>query len=98
MAHAMYFIFAPLPHKLKDLVKGRDVLSDTGSIDETNLQRCQKAVGISTQITSMLSSLYIGSFHFEIAMVLAAQCAAKKHKKSRKNGLGPPQEDFQCPF
>ena len=47
-----------------------DVLSDTGSIDETISQRCQKALGISTQINSMLSSICLGRFHFDIVMVL----------------------------
>ena len=44
-----------------------DILSEKGTIDETIKERNQKATGIISQISSMLS---LGSFHFEIAMVL----------------------------
>ena len=47
-----------------------DVISDSGTIDENISQRCQRALGIITQISSMLSSISFGSFHFDIAMVL----------------------------
>ena len=47
-----------------------DVISETGSIDETIAQRSQKALGITTQISSILSSICLGNFHFDIAMVL----------------------------
>ena len=47
-----------------------DVLSEKGTIDETIEQRCQKAYGIISQITSMLSSISLGCFHFDIALVL----------------------------
>ena len=46
------------------------VISEAGTIDETIIQRCQKALGITTQISSMLSSVCLGNFHFDIAMVL----------------------------
>ena len=47
-----------------------DVICENGLLDETILQRGQKAEGITTQITSILSSIHLGSFHFDIAMVL----------------------------
>ena len=47
-----------------------DILSEKGIIDETIKERNQKATGIISQISSMLSSITLGSFHFEIAMVL----------------------------
>ena len=47
-----------------------DVISDTGTIDATVAQRCQKAIGLITQISSILSSISLGNFHFDIAMVL----------------------------
>ena len=47
-----------------------DVLSANGTIDETIIQRGQKSEGIITQISSILSSIHLGSFHFDIAMVL----------------------------
>ena len=47
-----------------------DVISETGTIDETVLQRTLKATGITSQIISMLSSITLGSFNFDIALVL----------------------------
>ena len=47
-----------------------DIISEQGTIDETVKQRSQKAVGIISQISSILSSVCLGSFHFDIAMVL----------------------------
>ena len=47
-----------------------DVLSDKGTIDETIILRNQKAIGIISQISSILSSGSLGSFHFDIALVL----------------------------
>ena len=47
-----------------------DVISESGLIDETILQRSKKAIGITTQITSILSSINLGNYHFDIAMVL----------------------------
>ena len=47
-----------------------DVISEDGSLDGTIAQRGQKSEGIITQISSILSSVYLGSFHFDIAMVL----------------------------
>ena len=47
-----------------------DVLSETGTIDETVAQRGQKATGIISQISSMLGSISLGSFHYDIALVL----------------------------
>ena len=43
-----------------------DVLSDKGTLDATINHRNQKAVGISTQICSMLSSISLGNFHIDI--------------------------------
>ena len=50
--------------------KLRDILSENGAVDETILERNLKAIGIISQISSMLSSICLGSYHFEIAMVL----------------------------
>ena len=47
-----------------------DVLCENGTIDETIALRSQKATGIITQISSMLSSISLGSYHFDIALVL----------------------------
>ena len=47
-----------------------DVLSENGSIDETISQRGQKATGITSQINSMLNSITLGSYHYDIALVL----------------------------
>ena len=47
-----------------------DVLSEKGTIDETVSQRCQKAIGIISQVSSMLSSVCLGSFYIDIALVL----------------------------
>ena len=47
-----------------------DVISEKGTIDETISQRSQKAIGIISQISSILSSVCLGNFHFDIAMVL----------------------------
>ena len=47
-----------------------DVISETGTIDETVLQRSLKATGITSQIISILSSITLGSFNFDIALVL----------------------------
>ena len=47
-----------------------DIISEQGTIDETVKQRSQKAVGIISQISSILASVCLGSFHFDIAMVL----------------------------
>ena len=44
--------------------------SETGQIDATIAHREQKAEGVITQISSILSSISLGSFHFDIAMVL----------------------------
>ena len=38
-----------------------DVLSEKGTIDETITQRCQKGIGIISQVSSMLSSVCLGS-------------------------------------
>ena len=46
------------------------VICQNGSLDATIEQRCQKSVGIITQISSLLSSISLGNFHFNIAMVL----------------------------
>ena len=43
-----------------------DAISETGQIDETITQRGQKAEGIITQISSILSSISLGSFDFDI--------------------------------
>ena len=47
-----------------------DVLCEKGTIDETINKRSQKALGIISQINSILSTVSLGSFHFDIAMVL----------------------------
>ena len=47
-----------------------DIISDKGTIDETINVRSQKALGIITQISSILASVSLGSFHFDIALVL----------------------------
>ena len=47
-----------------------DVVSDAGTIDATIDQRGQKAEGITTQIASILSSISLGNFHFDIALVM----------------------------
>ena len=47
-----------------------DVICETGTLDGTIKERCQRAVGIITQISSILSSVHLGNFHFDIAMVL----------------------------
>ena len=47
-----------------------DVISENGKVDETVLQRTQKATGITNQISSILSSICLGSFHYDIALVL----------------------------
>ena len=47
-----------------------DVISDNGSLDATIEERCNRSVGIITQISSLLSSVSLGNFHFDIAMVL----------------------------
>ena len=46
------------------------MLSENGSIDETISQRGQKATGITSQINSMLNSITLGSYHYDIALVL----------------------------
>ena len=73
-----------------------DVISDTGRINATIAQREQKAEGIITQISSILSSISLGSFHFDIAIVPReaffinsimsnlAQCQVKPCPKLRK--------------
>ena len=45
-----------------------DIISEQGTM--TVKQRSQKAVGIISQISSILASVCLGSFHFDIAMVL----------------------------
>ena len=47
-----------------------DVICENGTLDATIEQRGQRAEGIITQISSILSSIHLGSFHFDIAMVL----------------------------
>ena len=47
-----------------------DIISDSGTIDATIEQRGQKAEGITTQIVSILSSISLGNFHFDIALVM----------------------------
>ena len=47
-----------------------DVISETGTIDETIIQRGQKATGIISQISSILSSICLGSYNFDIALVM----------------------------
>ena len=47
-----------------------DVISENGTIDETIAQRGQKATGIISQIASILTSICLGSFHFDIALVM----------------------------
>ena len=47
-----------------------DIISEKGTIEENILARTQKATGITSQISSILSSICLGSFYFEIAMVL----------------------------
>ena len=47
-----------------------DVISENGTINETIVQRSQKSIGITSQITSMLASISLGSFHFDIALVM----------------------------
>ena len=47
-----------------------DIISENGTIDETIEQRGQKATGIISQIASILSSISLGSFHFDISLVM----------------------------
>ena len=47
-----------------------NVLTSKGTLDETINQRYQKALGISTQISTMLSSVYLGNFHFDTSMLM----------------------------
>ena len=47
-----------------------DVISEKGTIDETISLRSKKAIGIISWISSILSSVCLGNFHFDIAMVL----------------------------
>ena len=47
-----------------------DVLSESGTIDETIVQRGHKAIRIISQISSMLGSISLGNFHYDIALVL----------------------------
>ena len=47
-----------------------DVICENGTLDATIEQRGQRSEGIITQISSILSSIHLGSFHFDIAMVL----------------------------
>ena len=47
-----------------------DVISETWTIDETIIQRGQKATGIISQISSILSSICLGSYNFDIALVM----------------------------
>ena len=48
-----------------------DVISENGKNDETVLQRTHKATGIINQISSILSSICLGSFNYDIALVLS---------------------------
>ena len=60
-------------HSMKNVTQASylgDILSENGAVDETILERNLKAIGIISQISSMLSSICLGSYHFEIAMVL----------------------------
>ena len=59
----------PMKHVTQASYLG-DILSEKGTIDETILERNLKSIGIISQISSILSSICLGSFHFEIAMVL----------------------------
>ena len=47
-----------------------DIISESGTIDATIEQRGQKAEGITPQIVSILSSISLGNFHFDIALVM----------------------------
>ena len=47
-----------------------DIICESGTVDLTVEERGQKATGITSQISSMLSSISLGSFHFDIALVL----------------------------
>ena len=47
-----------------------DFISEKGTDNETIEQRSKKAIGIITQIFSILSSISLESFHFDIAIVL----------------------------
>ena len=47
-----------------------DLISENGTIDETIIQRSQKSIGLTIQITSMLASISLSSFHFDIALVM----------------------------
>ena len=47
-----------------------DVINESGTIDKTILQRSKKATGINTQISAMLSSISLGRYHYDIALVI----------------------------
>jgi hypothetical protein len=49
-----------------------DVLSESGTIDETilHVQRGHKAIGIISQISSMLGSISLGNFHYDMPLGL----------------------------
>ena len=47
-----------------------DYINSSGNINDTVAARGTKAVGIISQVSSILSSVSLGMFYFDIAMVL----------------------------
>ena len=56
--------------KLPQVTYLGDTLNSSGDINDTVSSRAMKAIGINSQISSILSNISLGMFHFEIALVL----------------------------
>ena len=46
-----------------------DILSTTGSVDNTIEKRRQKGIGIISQITGIINGLSLGHYYFKIAFI-----------------------------
>ena len=51
-----------------------DEINSLGDIDDTIASRITKAIGLRTQIRSMIKSISLGSYYFEIALVFREAC------------------------
>ena len=47
-----------------------DIINEEGNVNSTIDERCQKGIGIVSQISSMLNSISLGFYYIEIALIL----------------------------
>ena len=73
-----------------------DISNISGDINDTVSARGMKAVGINSQISSLLSSISLGMFHFEIALVLRESLLINAILTNSESWYFVSQKNLEC--